>query len=68
MNKIDECQQDLKLLPYFHRLSDVLGAPGQLAYALGKLLGGPLVDACGGATSLVAILVQLGMGNPGTGH
>lgn len=34
--------------------------PGQLAYALGKLLGGPVVDACGGAKSLVAILVHLG--------
>ena len=39
----------------------VLGAPGQLAYALGKLLGGPVVDACGGAKSLVAIL-----GRPGS--
>jgi len=38
-------------------------ALGQLAYALGKLLGGPVVDACGGAKSLVAILVHLGSKN-----
>lgn len=43
------------------KIEDVgsLNAKGQLAYALGKLLGGPVVDACGGAKSLVAILVML---------
>lgn len=43
------------------KMEDVgsLNAKGQLAYALGKLLGGPVVDACGGAKSLVAILVML---------
>lgn len=44
-------------------VSSIGTAPGQLAYALGKLLGGPVVDACGGAKSLVAILVHLGSEN-----
>eukprot|EP00435_Cladocopium_sp_Y103_P049343 s1129_g14.t2 len=43
------------------KMEDVgaMNAKGQLAYALGKLLGGPVVDACGGAKSLVAILMIL---------
>ncbi|CAK9103403.1 unnamed protein product [Durusdinium trenchii] len=36
-----------------------LNAKGQLAYALGKLLGGPVVDAIGGGKSLLAILLLL---------
>lgn len=33
--------------------------PGQFAYALGKLLGGPMVDSLGGTNSLLAILLFL---------
>ena len=33
--------------------------PGQFAYALGKLLGGPMVDSLGGTNSLLGILLFL---------
>ena len=45
-------------VPHQHNFSPA-ALPGQFAYALGKLLGGPMVDSLGGTNSLLAILLFL---------